>query len=116
MYFKDGQNIKKKIFQKPKTLDIAVVVFSFSQNKKTSQIFMSNNPFLHKREQVITYWENNYWHCQGDSHQHSQTDNEKQNISLHDRRVGMKQFWLNVFYRERQKKKKCLMCAVLSGD
>lgn len=95
MYFKAGQNIKKKKkkpFQKPKTLDTAVVVVFFLQNMKISQIFMPNNSFLLKRGQVITYWENDDRYCQGDSHQHSQTDNEKQNISFHDRRVGMKQF------------------------
>lgn len=95
MSFKDGQNINnnnKKNLSKPKTLDTAVVVFFFLENTKISQIFMSNNSFLLKREQVITYWENDNRYCQGDSHQHSQTDNEKQNISFHDRGVGMKQF------------------------
>lgn len=53
MYFKDGQNINnnnKKNLLKPKTLDTAVVVFFFLQNTKISQIFMSNNSFLLKRE------------------------------------------------------------------
>lgn len=53
-------------------------------------------------------WENDYWYGQSHSHQDSQTNNEKKNISSHDSRVGMKQFRLNVFYGERQKKKKKL--------
>lgn len=114
MYFKAGQNIKKKNnpFKKPKTFDTAVVmVFSSLQNMKISQIFMPNNSFLLEREQVITYWENDNRYCQGDSHQHSQTTTEA-NISFHDGRVGLKQFWLNVFYKE--KEEKCFLCVVLS--
>lgn len=84
----------------------------FLQNMKISQIFMPNNSFLLEREQVITYWENDNRYCQGDSHQHSQTDNEKQNISFHDGRVGMKQFWLNVFYKEKEEKMLLVCCSL----
>lgn len=83
---------------------------------KISQIFMPNNSFLLEREQVITYWENDSRYCQGDSHQHSQTDNEKQNIQFPWRKSRYEaQFWLNVFYKEKRKKK-CFLCVVLSGD
>ena len=94
-------------------------MFPFSQNIKISQIltFKTHSYWRQKKkkkEQVITYRENNNWYCQGDSHQHSQTDNEEEDIGSQDSGVGMKQFWLDVFYGERRKTK--TWCAVFSGD
>lgn len=41
------------------------------------------------QEPVVTHWENDDGDSEGDSHQHSQADNEEENVSSHDRRVGM---------------------------
>lgn len=65
--YKHKTKNKKNTFKNHYQLDIAIVLFPFSQKMKISQIFMFNNSFLLKGEQVITYRENNYRHCQGDS-------------------------------------------------
>lgn len=49
-----------------------------------------------RRSQLATYRENNYWDREGDSHQHSQSDNKEKNVSPHDLGVGMQQFRFHV--------------------
>lgn len=57
------------------------------------------------QEQVATYRENNHWHREGDSHQHSQADNQEENVSPHDRGVGVQQFRLDLSCGDTEQKR-----------